>query len=112
LGKLLIDRDQFREELKRAGVGCSVHWRPLHLHPYYRDVFGSQAKEFPVATSLWQRAISLPIFQGMCDDEVEHVISTVRSICERHASPGLFETEMVTAQSKRDTAVTLPSAGL
>jgi len=111
LGKLLIDRDQFIQELKRAGVGCSVHWRPLHLHPYYLDVLGSHAKDFPAATSLWQRSISLPIFQGMRDDEVEHVISTVKSICERHASPGLFKPEMVTAHSKRDAAVTLPSAG-
>jgi len=100
LGKLLIDRDQFIEELKRAGVGCSVHWRPLHLHPYYRDVLGWQAKDFPIATSLWPRLISLPIFQGMRDDEVEHVINTVKSICGRYASPGLIRCASVHAHSK------------
>ena len=112
LEKLLIDRDQFIEELQRAGVGCSVHWRPLHLHPYYRDVFGSHEKDFPEATSLWQRLISLPVFQSMRDDEVEHVISTVKSICERHASLNVFNPGIVTALSKRDAVVTIPSPGI
>jgi perosamine synthetase len=42
LDKLKIDRNGFIEELKQAGIGCSVHWRPLHLHPYYRETFGWQ----------------------------------------------------------------------
>jgi perosamine synthetase len=98
LAKLSIARDQFIDELKRAGVGCSVHWRPLHLHPYYRDQFGSQTKDFPVANSLWQRRISLPIFQGMRDDEVEYVISAVKSVCARYASPGLVSRRMIPTQ--------------
>jgi len=85
LKKLNIARDEFMVELKRAGVGCSVHWRPLHLHPYYQKTFGWRAKDFPIATAQWKRLVSLPIFPGMREDEIEHVISTVKRICKRHA---------------------------
>jgi perosamine synthetase len=72
-------------ELKRAGVGCSVHWRPLHLHPYYQKTFGWRAQDFPIASAQWKRLISLPIFPGMAEDEIEHVINTVKRICKSHA---------------------------
>ena len=85
LKRLTINRDEFMNELKRAGVGCSVHWRPLHLHPYYQKTFGWRAKDLPVATAMWKRLVSLPIFPGMLNDEIEHVISTVKRICARHA---------------------------
>ncbi len=82
---LTINRDEFMEQLKRAGVGCSVHWRPLHLHPYYQKTFGWRAKEFPVASVIWKRLVSLPIFPGMVNREIEHVVATVKRICARHA---------------------------
>jgi perosamine synthetase len=85
LQRLRINRDQFLEELKNAGVGCSVHWRPLHLHPYYQKTFGYRAKDFPVATAEWKRLISLPIFPGMVEREIKHVIRTVKNLCARHA---------------------------
>jgi perosamine synthetase len=86
LERLTVDRNKFIEELKAAGVGCSVHWRPLHLHPYYQDTFGLKPEEFPVATSLWQRLISLPIFPGMRSEEMEYVVETVVAICGKHAT--------------------------
>jgi dTDP-4-amino-4,6-dideoxygalactose transaminase len=84
LKRLDIDRDEFMEQLKQAGVGCSVHWRPLHLHPYYQKTFGWRARDFPVATAQWKRLVSLPIFPGMRDDEIEHVTRTVKQLCQRH----------------------------
>lgn len=81
LQRLSISRNTFMEKLKQSGVGCSMHWRPLHLHPYYRDKFGWRPEDFPVATSVWKQLISLPIFQGMHDGEVEHVIETVKNLC-------------------------------
>ncbi|MFL6227685.1 MAG: DegT/DnrJ/EryC1/StrS family aminotransferase [Pyrinomonadaceae bacterium] len=84
LERLSIDRNAFVEELKAAGVGCSVHWRPLHLHPYYRETFGWQPEDFPVATSVWERLVSLPIFPGMRGEETAHIVGTVRKICARH----------------------------
>jgi perosamine synthetase len=86
LRRLKITRDEFMSELKGSGVGCSVHWRPLHLHPYYQKTFGWRAQDFPVATAQWKRLISLPIFPGMTDAEFKHVIRTVKQICTRHAS--------------------------
>jgi dTDP-4-amino-4,6-dideoxygalactose transaminase len=84
LNQLRIDRDRFMNELKQSGVGCSVHWRPLHLHPYYQKTFGWRARDFPVASGQWKRLVSLPIFPGMRSDEVEHVVSTIKQICKRH----------------------------
>ena len=85
LSRLSIDRNQFIEKLNHAGVSCSVHWRPLHLHPYYQETFGWRPEDLPVATALWERLISLPIFPGMHEREVEHVIHTVRNVCARYA---------------------------
>jgi len=84
LEKLSIDRNQFIVELKAAGVGCSVHWRPLHLHPYYRDRMGWTDDLFPTATTLWQRCVSLPLFPGMRDEELNHVVQVVRRLCQQH----------------------------
>jgi len=81
LQTLSINRDVFIEQLKAAGVGCSVHWRPLHLHPYYETEFGWQRESFPVATELWERFVSLPIFPAMTPEELQHVVTTVRQIC-------------------------------
>lgn len=85
LDQLSINRNQFIEELKRAGVGCSVHWRPLHLHPYYQETFGYRPEDFPVASAVWQRLVSVPIFPGMRGEEIDHVISSVRRIFRRHS---------------------------
>jgi perosamine synthetase len=84
LESLSIDRNTFIEELKRAGICCSVHWRPLHLHPYYIETFGWCSSDFPIASAVWQRLISLPIFPGMLDAELEHVVSSVRRLCRRY----------------------------
>ena len=84
LDRLTIDRNAFMEGLKEAGVGCSVHWRPLHLHPYYQATFGWRPEDLPVATALWERLVSLPIFPGMRQEEVQHVVDVVRGLCARH----------------------------
>ena len=84
LERLLIDRDRFIEELKSEGVQSSVHWRPLHLHPYFEKRLGWGAQDFPTATKVWKRVISLPIFPTMTDDEVGYVMRTVEELCRRH----------------------------
>ena len=68
------------DRLKEAGIGCSVHWRPLHLHPYYQSAFGWPEDEFPVSTEIWKGLVSLPIFPGMKDEEVNAVIETVSDL--------------------------------
>lgn len=83
LDRLTIDRDAFIEELKGRGVGTSVHWRPLHLHPYYQDTFGWGESDLPVASREWPRLVSLPLFPSMTDDEFDHVVQSVRVVCDR-----------------------------
>ncbi|HEY4760576.1 MAG TPA: DegT/DnrJ/EryC1/StrS family aminotransferase, partial [Thermoguttaceae bacterium] len=81
LEKLALDRNACIDALRKNGVGCSVHWRPLHLHPYYQDTFGWKSEHLPVASSVWERLISLPIFPGMREDEQKHVVQVVRQLC-------------------------------
>jgi perosamine synthetase len=83
LERLAINRDAFIQALVAAGVGCSVHWRPLHLHPYYEEAFGWQPAHLPAASAVWERLVSLPIFPTMSKAEVGHVTATVRELCAR-----------------------------
>jgi perosamine synthetase len=103
LDRLSVDRNAFIEALKQAQVGCSVHWRPLHLHPYYLETFGWRTKDLPVASTVWKRLVSLPIFPGMRDGEVAHVIRTVKMLC---AVLGLSSVNRPIA--RREARVSLP----
>jgi dTDP-4-amino-4,6-dideoxygalactose transaminase len=85
LESLSINRDSFMSELKATGVACSVHWRPLHLHPYYEVEFGWPAELFPVATDLWQQLVSLPIFPAMTVEEMNYVVESVKRICSKQS---------------------------
>jgi dTDP-4-amino-4,6-dideoxygalactose transaminase len=82
--RLRIDRSQLIEELKRRGIGCSVHFIPLHLHPYYRDTYGYRPEDFPVAYREYRREISLPIYSRMSDGDVQHVIDCVGDVVETY----------------------------
>lgn len=90
LEKFTIDRNTIMEELKARGVGCSVHWRPLHLHPLYEEL-NWNCEDFPVATQLWECLISLPIFPGMQEDETRHVVETVKELCEAFSKNKSFQ---------------------
>ncbi len=85
LDELSIDRNEFIDELKRNGVGCSVHWRPLHMHPLYQTRLGWNDELFPAATRMWGEIISLPIFSSMTVEEMEHVVETVKDLCAANA---------------------------
>jgi perosamine synthetase len=80
LDALAIDRNKFMEELKSNGVGCSVHWRPLHMHPLYLERFAWTEDQLPAATKLWSEIISLPIFSAMSLEEMVHVAHTVKNV--------------------------------
>jgi dTDP-4-amino-4,6-dideoxygalactose transaminase len=84
LDRLAVDRNAFIDALRDQGVGCSVHWRPLHLHPYYEDTFAWRPEQMPVASAQWLRLVSLPLFPGMRDDESDHVVEVIRGLCARH----------------------------
>ncbi len=81
--ELSIDRNEFIEALKKEGIGCSVHWRPLHLHPYYEETFGWSPADLPVASAEWRRLVSLPLFPAMREEEIAAVTRVVTSLCAR-----------------------------
>lgn len=72
-----VSRNQLIEALKAHNIGSSVHFIPIHLHPYYRDRYGYQPGDFPVAYREYQRIVSLPLFPRMSDRDVEDVIEAV-----------------------------------
>ena len=80
LQRLQIDRNKIIDELRRKGIGTSVHFIPLHIHPYYRETYGYQSDDFPVAYETYQRIISLPIYAKMTDQDVNRVIESVTDI--------------------------------
>jgi len=83
--RLRINRDVFIQELAAAGVTCSVHFIPLHLHPFYQRKYGYKRGDFPVAEAQYECTLSLPIYPGMTDEEVEYVIWAVMNTTERFA---------------------------
>jgi len=85
LEALRINRNQFIEELKVRNIGTSVHFIPIHLHPYYRDKYGYKPEDFPVAFNNYQRIISLPLHAGLSDNDVQDVIAAVVEIVKKYS---------------------------
>ena len=84
LERLKVDRARFITELKGRNIGASVHFIPLHLHPYYRETYGYKAEDFPVAYREYQRVISLPIYSKMSDQDIQDVIDAVIDVVGRY----------------------------
>jgi len=77
---LRCDRSEFIQALRAENIGVSVHFIPLHMHPYYRDRYGYRPEDFPNAKHVYERVISLPIYPKMHDEDVENVIAAVRKV--------------------------------
>jgi dTDP-4-amino-4,6-dideoxygalactose transaminase len=80
--QLTIGRDQFIERLVARNIGVSVHFIPLHIHPYYRERYSLQPGDYPNAFAAYERILSLPIYAKMSDEDVRHVADAVRDIAE------------------------------
>jgi perosamine synthetase len=89
LDRLKIDRARFIAELTQRGVGTSVHWLPLHMHPYYRETYGYAPEDLPVACSLYPEIITLPIYPDMTGDDVSYVCSSIKDIVAVNRRAGL-----------------------
>jgi dTDP-4-amino-4,6-dideoxygalactose transaminase len=74
-----VARDAFIERLFAAGIGCSVHYIPLHLHPYWRDRYALDAARFPASQHAYERMVSLPLYTRMSDADVQRVVAAVRA---------------------------------
>ncbi|MBI2091967.1 MAG: DegT/DnrJ/EryC1/StrS family aminotransferase, partial [Deltaproteobacteria bacterium] len=78
-----IERDSFIKEMFSNGIGCSVHFIPLHLHPYWRMKYKLLPEDFPEATQAFQKSISLPIFSKMTIEDCGKVVQTITSILKK-----------------------------
>jgi len=76
--QIRINRDDFIERMARLGVGCSVHFIPLHLHPYWRDVYNLQPHHFPLSLQAYRSAVSLPLYTKMTEADQTRVIEAVK----------------------------------
>lgn len=84
LDRLKISRNVFIEELRELNIGTSVHFIPLHWHPFYRETFGYVPGQFPNADALYRNSVSLPLYPAMSDADVSDVISAVRRLVAIH----------------------------
>jgi dTDP-4-amino-4,6-dideoxygalactose transaminase len=73
-----VSRDQFIERMFEQGIGCSVHYIPLHLHPYWRETYNLKPEMFPNSQRIYERCVSLPIYSKMTDADVERVVGAVK----------------------------------
>jgi dTDP-4-amino-4,6-dideoxygalactose transaminase len=74
-----VERNRFIERLYAAGIGCSVHYIPLHLHPYWRDRYDLKPEQFPHSQHAYERMLSLPLYTRMTLDDVQRVADAVRA---------------------------------
>ena len=81
-----IGRDTLVERLFAAGIGCSVHYIPLHLQPYWRDRYGLKAEDFPCSQRAYEATLSLPLYTRMSDADVRRVAGAVRAALDARAA--------------------------
>ena len=75
-----VNRKKIFEGLQKMGIGVQVHYMPLHMHPFYRNKFGYKKGDFPIAERYYKRAISLPLYPKMTNEDVRYVIKTTKNI--------------------------------
>lgn len=85
-----LDRSAIISQLRTAGISSSVHWMPLHLHPYYHKTLGYHPSDCPCAASIYPELISLPLYPDLTPDDIERVCLTLKKIISsaRSISPG------------------------
>lgn len=78
-----ISRDDFIVRMAELGIGCSVHFIPLHRQPVWRDGYGLKREDFPVADAAFEAEVTLPLYTRMTDDDQTRVIAAVRQLLGR-----------------------------
>jgi dTDP-4-amino-4,6-dideoxygalactose transaminase len=84
INELSIDRDEFIRVMADKGIGTSVHYIPLHMHPYWQENYNLTESDFPRSSSTYYRIVSLPNYPKMTDGQVDKVIGTVREVLLEH----------------------------
>jgi dTDP-4-amino-4,6-dideoxygalactose transaminase len=83
LGALRIGRNQFIDELTALNIGTSVHFIPIHIHPFYQQKYRYAPRQFPVAYESYQRMLSLPLHPLLTDEDVGDVVTAVLDVTQR-----------------------------
>jgi dTDP-4-amino-4,6-dideoxygalactose transaminase len=78
-----LGRDELIAALYERGIGCSVHFIPLHHHPYWRDRYGLTPDQFPESETMYGQAVSIPLFTRMTDADQDRVIEALRDLLGR-----------------------------
>jgi dTDP-4-amino-4,6-dideoxygalactose transaminase len=81
-GVLRIDRNALIEELRARNIGTSVHFIPLHLHPYYQHAWGYRPGDFPSAEAAYEQTVSLPLYPGMTEGDADDVIQALSDVVQ------------------------------
>lgn len=84
LERLTCDRARLIEELRAENIGTSVHFIPIHFHPYFKEALGYPPGAFPVAEDAYRRAVTLPLFPRMTDRDVEDVVAAIQKVVGHH----------------------------
>jgi dTDP-4-amino-4,6-dideoxygalactose transaminase/lipopolysaccharide/colanic/teichoic acid biosynthesis glycosyltransferase len=105
LDRMGIDRNQFIDELAARKIASSVHFIPVHVQPYYREKYGYKPEDFPIAYREYQRMISLPIFPGMSDQDIDDVIGAIAGIARKYT---LHRTISGTSLPAAQTSMRMP----
>jgi len=84
LDRLRIDRREFIALLRQRGISASVHWMPLHLHPYYRQTYAYRPQDLPTANSLYPEMVTLPLYPDLEGAGIRHVCDAVKDILRRN----------------------------
>jgi dTDP-4-amino-4,6-dideoxygalactose transaminase len=92
-----LDRAEVIVEMKKAGIGTSVHWMPLHMHPYYRQQLGCELSDYPCAASIFSELFTLPLYPDLTTVDVEYVSLTLKAILAR-AKPVFTGAEIQTGR--------------
>jgi perosamine synthetase len=86
LNSLSAGRGEIFQALRAENIGVNVHYIPVHLHPYYRERFGYERGDYPVAESAYERLISMPVFHGMTDRDVDDVVCAFEKVMDFYRS--------------------------
>ena len=86
LAKLSVGRAEIFRALRAENIGVNVHYIPVHVHPYYKERFGYRGGEFPAAEAAYESLISLPMFHGISDGDVEDVVRAVEKVITHYTA--------------------------
>jgi dTDP-4-amino-4,6-dideoxygalactose transaminase len=82
--RLSIGRDEFAHKLQEQGIGISVHFIPLHIMPYYKKRYSFEDGDLPETIKSYKRSVSLPIWPGMTDQQINRVITVVKNLSSKY----------------------------